>query len=393
MGFFDYFRGNSSTNENLMPLEGNNAFSGYRFELPDQSPMVINYNTNKNGFIALGSDGFVHNYPALIQQSIYENVTHSRCIAIVCDLAYSGGWEFEDYENLDVISKKDLKAFERTNNLSSLVKDIIYYYRLHNRVNIKVIKGNNGKLAFKIIDPATVAYNSDKSVFTVSSDFVNGAPRKEFKRYEEGCSPGEYIIEYDGRADKYYPYPVPKWIAGMKSINIGAQIPDFHLANLENSINPGLIISRVIGNETQEDKNRYLKQFKRMKGAKETGHAVYVTAKNEENLPKFTQLESNNNDTLFKELRESSINDVCIAHGINETIIGVQTPGSLGAGRELQLHYNIMKLSIIDEIINHVNFVVNDLMFICNLPSTFILNESENILPEEKGQSFSINKN
>lgn len=389
MGIF--FNKNNKKQENIQVETSSHAFSGYRYEMPKDSPVVINYNNRGTNFVSFGNDGYTHNYPSLIQQSFYENSTHARCINIVCDLAYSGGWQFDEYDELNVLSKKDLKSFEKANNLSNMIKDMIYYYRLHNRINIKVTKSNNGKLSFKVIDPACIAYNFDKSIFTYSIDFINGSQKKEFKVYNEGCAPGEYMIEYDGRADKYYPYPAPKWISAIKSINIGAAIPDFHIANLDNSVNPSLVVKKLTGKETIEERNQFVNQLRKGKGKEKTGHIIYLTYKNPENEPKIEQLQPNKNDELFKELRESSISDICIAHGINEIIIGIQTPGSLGSGREMELHYNLMKLSIVDEIIGHINYVVNDLMLMCNLPANFTLNTSKDILPAEKETAFKIN--
>lgn len=372
MGWFDKKQDKKQEiSENLTQ----EAFSGYRYDIPKNSNLPIVWNQIKrDGFIQIGWSGSDQFFPLVVEQSIYESApSHSACIKFAVLSTMGAGYTFSDFKT--ITEEKDVKVFEKTNCLKKLVREITQDYRLHNRINIIVTKNNNGSLKFDRISPAKIGYNQEKTKFYYSRDYSTTTYTHVYYKYESGCAPGKYMLEFDGYVDKYDPYPTPEWLCGFKHIKINSRIPEFHEANMSNSINPNLVIKRIGTFKDQTEKNQWFKTLFGNKGVDHTGNTMLFSAPSEDLLPIVEQLSANQNDKLFKELRESSIDDICMSHNINPILIGVKTPGALGANQEAELAYQIFLNVVVEDMRLHIEYVINELMCMSNLTTTFKLNE------------------
>lgn len=354
------------------------SFSGWRVNMPKNINLPQIQNTNKRlGLIPFGYTGSDMLFPQVIEQSEYEAVpSHTSCLNLAIKSAIGAGYIFENYEKLSTEDKLNISIFEENIKLKKFVKQITKDFRLHNRINIMVTKKSNGKLVFERISPAKVGYNTDKSKYFVSNDFLMGAPTYTYDAYENGCKPGVYMIDFDGISDKYAPYPVPEWLSGLKQIKLNSIIPDFHEANMENSVNVGLVIKKPTAFKDNE-KSSWLRDLFGRKGVDKTGQVLVFSAPSKEMLPDIQQLEVAKNDEMFKVLRESTIDDICMAHSVNPILIGVKTPGSLGANEETITNYNLFYTVVVVDIIEHIEDTINKLIFMSNMNVKFKLKENK----------------
>lgn len=353
------------------------TFSGWRFNLPRDPNLPIVYNSyRRDSLIPFGFDGTTMGFPLSVEQSIYESApAHSACIKLAVNSAISMGYEFVDYESLPAKDKIAIQTFKVSTNLSKFIKEITTDYRLHNRINIMVIKSNNS-LTFKRISPAKIGYNYDKTKYFFSNDYASTSFTSVYDKYDITKPDGVYMLDFDGMVDKYDPYPAPEWLSGFKHIKINAAIPDFHDANMVNSINPSMVI-KVPKEFKGDEKQKWFKELFKQKGVKETGNVMVFSGAQKDLLPEVQQLSANDNDKLFKELRESTIDDICMAHNVNPVLIGVKTPGSLGANQESELAWKIFNDLVVTDLRNHIEESINTLLMYSGITVPFKINKNE----------------
>ena len=357
----------------------NQSFSGYRLEIPSDSnlPVIFN-NYGINGMVPFGYDGSSMTFPLIVEQSIYESApSHANCIKLAVLSTIGGGFDFGDDSNKTLLERKDIEVFKKSfgTNFRTFLRAITQDFRLHNRINIKVVKKSNGMLFYERISPSKIGYNKDKTKYYYSEDFMTYNYNKIYDKYEEGCIPGEYMLDFDGVVDKYEPYPAPEWISGFKHININSKIPGFHEANMENSINPTLIIKRPVEFKTMAEKTKWFKDLFSRKGEKQTGTTMLFSANSIEQLPIVEQLSANDNDKLFEVLRNSTIDDICMAHNINPVLIGVKTPGSLGANQEMEIAWELFYNIVVLDMREHIIDTIENLLSYSDIVSEFNLIE------------------
>lgn len=400
MGIFDKFKGSKTKNEPNKNTEENTtsqAFSGWRLETPNYSNLpIINNVYLRDGMIPFGYTGSDMYFPSLIEQSIYEAApSHHTCIKLAVKSAIGAGYEFSGYDKYTLDDKLKYTTFEKTLRLNKFLKEITKDFRLHNRINLFVTKHTNGKLSFERINPAKIGYNKSKTKFYYSEDFISGVATSVYDRYENGCAPGKYILEFDGTTDKYAPYPAPEWISGFPYIKLNSKIPTFHEGNMENSINVNLVIKKPSLFKDNAERLAWFKELFSRRGADKTGSTLVFSAPSKEQLPEVEQLQANDNGDLFKELRESTINDICMSHGINPILIGISIAGSLGANQEAQFQYEQFYKTEVVDIIEHIEYVINELLTMSNLNGTFTLIENKiftNVNNSNQGFEITVKK-
>lgn len=340
------------------------ALSGQVYKIPNGSnlPTVDNW-TDKSGLIPFGYTGSDMLLPLLIEQSIYEAPAHKSCIKLKVASSIGTGYEFVNYDESDVEQRMEKIHFEDLvikGGINKFLNEITRDYALHNRINIKVIK-RSGMTVFERMNPSTIGYNKDKSMYYYSRNFSSGKIEREFKRYG-GQAEGVYLMDFDGTEDKYSPYAVPEWMAILPYIKINSMIPKFHEANMENSVGINLVIRRPSLFSSASEKNKYKNSLSSNRGVSGTGNFVIFSGNGMENVAEVQQLSPNQNDKLFQELRSSSIDDICMGHNVNPILIGVKTPGSLGANNEFDTAYNIFYNIEVEPIREHIEYVMNSLL-------------------------------
>lgn len=367
------------------------ALSGWRYELPNHSNLPITLTDafmgyGQGGYIPFGYTGSDMLFPQMVEQSIYEaSPAHNACIRLVVKSAIGKGF---DLLTDTTEGKLDAEKFKSKNKLRKLLKEITQDYRLHNRINIKVTKASNGTLSFERVSPAKIAYNNDLTKFYFCNDFSAGMTVTPIDVYTVGCKPGTYMIQFDGTIDKYAPYPAPEWISGFPAIKINSKIPEFHERNMEESINAGLVITTFQKFKNDKDKSAWLNGLRSKKGMKGVGSTILLTADSKDSAPDVKQLDANKNEGLFKELRESTIDDICMAHNVNPVLIGVKTPGALGANQEAQHAYNLLYSVVIEDVIEHIEWVINELISMSDIKGVVFKLVENRIWSVEQEQKF-----
>lgn len=354
------------------------AMSGQTLEIPYKSnlPTVVNW-TSQQGLIRLGY-GSDMQLPLLIEQSIFMAPSHKSCIKLKVSSAVGAGFEWLLNSDTDLQNKIQRTNFENIvlqGGIKWFIPAITNDFVLHNRICLKVTKSSSF-IQYERVNPSMVGYNLDRTKFYISKNFEQGGTSQTLEIYN-GQKEGVFMVEYDGNADKYHPYAVPEWLSIMPNIKINSQIPEFHEANMENSVGISLVFRKPTPFENEEQRNEYRQAITRERGVKGTGNFIVLSGMGMENVTEVQQLQPNQNDKLFEQLRNSTIDDICMGHNVNPVLIGVKTPGSLGANQEFDVAYSLFYAVEVVPIVEHIEFVLNDLLKSIGHTSRIKLNENK----------------
>lgn len=80
------------------------------------------------------------------------------------------------------------------------------------------------------------------------------------------------------------------------------------------------------------------------------------------NVPTVTPLTTNQNDKLFETTSREVKDQICFAHKINPSVIGVKVAGSLGNREELEMSFAIMQKIVVKPIQDDIKMFIRHLL-------------------------------
>jgi hypothetical protein len=107
------------------------------------------------------------------------------------------------------------------------------------------------------------------------------------------------------------------------------------------------------------------------KGAKNAGKVFVLTGDGMENTPEVVVPGAQQNDRLFEGTSKELKDNICFAHKINPSIMGVKVAGSLGNAQELEMSYAIFEKNVVFPMRRQLEYMYNELMQIANIDGTF----------------------
>jgi len=140
-----------------------------------------------------------------------------------------------------------------------------------------------------------------------------------------------YVSKYN--ASSIY-YPTPSYVGALQDIDTLAQISNFHNSAIRNNFAPGaLIVFKTI--PTGEEQDVIVAQIEEMyKGSSNAGEPAIFFVEDDGAAPTITQIEVSDLDKQFAQLSETADKNVTLAHSMPRIVAGLETPGSLGGGKE-----------------------------------------------------------
>lgn len=158
---------------------------------------------------------------------------------------------------------------------------------------------------------------------------------------------------------KYSPtnlyYPIPGYVGGINDINTLQEISNFHNACITNNFQPGIMIIFRGPRPSEEEQDVIMKALtEKYKGSQNAGTPSVFFLDTEQQAPQIEQTAISDLDKQYSTLTEAVKESVVMAHSIPRIVAGLETPGSLGGGKEIveanQIFYN--------------NYVVNNQSFL-----------------------------
>jgi len=93
-----------------------------------------------------------------------------------------------------------------------------------------------------------------------------------------------------------------------------------------------------------------------------------------ENTPEVVTYSANQNDKLFLQTSKNIQDNICFAHLINPSIMGIKVAGSLGNAQELEMSYNIWEKNVVMPIRDIMEEIGNSLLQIAGIEGTVSIN-------------------
>lgn len=161
----------------------------------------------------------------------------------------------------------------------------------------------------------------------------------------------------------YYGYP--DWYSALGDLALDRSAVTFNLKKFEND----LMISFAIvceGGEIDNDGLTKIQEFLRenYKGVGNSNKVLYINSDDPNVKIRIERIQAEVRDASFSKLREISRDSIIVAHGLLHKLLGVATPGQLGAGNETESQFRVMNETLIRpekrDLENKLNSVFKD---------------------------------
>jgi capsid portal protein len=308
------------------------------------------------GYVRFGNDNL---YPQLLNQMYYSSPLHSSIINFIAKATVGGGYDL-GIANKTAPEKVEYYTFDKKMKLNRLVEIIAIDLIMHNRFYLH-------KKTMKRISPEKVRVSDCKKKYFVCEDWSTNIDIKTYRADEL------YIYENFSIGQDYY--PLPSYSSALNWVFLDGDMSALHKANIQNSIFPSFAIMFPKKFTTEEEKQEVISTIEKAKGSSEAGKVITFSGNGKEMLPEITPIPTNQNDKLFIETDEQINLKICQAHTIDPMLMGVRVSGKLGGGSDIKQAYIIFEKNKIMPLRMEVEEIVNDLMVLSGLHSSFKLND------------------
>ena len=183
-----------------------------------------------------------------------------------------------------------------------------------------------------------VRTNEELDYFWYRKDWrKTNKPIQEFAKFDDENRVGKQLIYYREPSAGLDVYPIPEYIAALKSIFTDAMIADFHQSNLSNGFFPGAIISFYNGEPEPEEKTAIERALNRKySGTNNTGKAFITFNQPGANAVTVDKFDTNGHGEQFDTLNKKVQEDIFVAHNVTSPMLfGVRVEGQLGGRTEM----------------------------------------------------------
>jgi hypothetical protein len=331
-------------------------------------PYITNYNYSV-GYVHFGADNL---YPQILNQLYYYSPIHNACIDFICNAVLGGGVTLEG--DGSVKTQVEHKAFMSRHNINKLARKVVGDFKRHDRVHVLLSFSGSGKfLKMKLIDPSYIRYRFDGN-FDYSSDWSTRANYRTIEAYHPAKKCEEMLYTYGEPGAGQDFYPIPAYTTALNWIYLDGEQSLLHKSNIQNSIFPSLAIRRPKRFGSKKEVTDFIDGLQGNKGAENGGNVMVLTGDGFDNTPELVQVSANQNDNLFLQTSKEIKDNICFAHKINPSIMGVKVQGSLGNAQELEMSYSIFEKNVVKPMREEVEQILNELLRIAELDGKIKIN-------------------
>jgi hypothetical protein len=391
---------------NVKPVDNSMAFSTSFMPVGKGNlslPRVNRWYTNQ-GYVLFGQDNL---YPQLLNQLYFTSAIHSDAIDTIVNAVSGGGWEIGRGATITTNQLVDIKKFKFKTKMSKLVKNITRDWVIHKRVCIIVKRDLDGKIInLKRLDPSTIRHHVDGKTFLYNIDWSAGLV--EFKKYK--CfyaypKEAETLLVYQEDSPGQDIYAIPAYNSILNYAALSGDIAFFMKNNIKNSVFFSGVIRRPKDFSSIDEIDKFKHQIESSKGPENGGKLLVLTGNGMDDVPEYTPLQANNNDKLFTDTIKIITDEICFAHKINPSIMGVKVQGSLGNAQELQMSYAIFEKNVVKPIREELQDLINTILQEADIQFDMTFNDyqiiddelinksSETAFKETGNKKFVINSN
>jgi len=302
----------------------------------------IQSTVNNGSIVFFGEENL---FPQILNQMYYTSSLHGAIIDFTINAVVGGGYEVDGLETGK--QRVDFEVFKRKVKLPKLIKTVARDNKIHKRVHFIMNFSDSGKwLSMKRVDPSTIRYRFDGD-FEYSTDWSVQQNRRIICAYNPMSPRGEMLYTYGeiGAGQDYY--PIPTYSSCLNWVFLDGEQSLLHKSNIQNSIFPSLIIRRPKRFGSKKEAEDFKDGIAGASGSSNAGKVMVLTGDGMENTPEASTVSANNNDKLFESTAKEIKDNICFAHKINPSIMGIKVAGSLGNAQELEMSYAIYEKNVI----------------------------------------------
>lgn len=330
----------------------------------------IQNSVSGRGMVYFGQDNL---YPQLLNQMYYTSPIHGAVIDFTVRAVIGGG--------VDIITDtmaQDLDAgiFKRSVKMKKLFDTLTLDFYIHNRVYLDLTFSDSGKfLTAKRIEPANIRHRFDGGV-EYSTDWSTQSERRDLVKYQHGKkNVGNVVWEYKIDTPGMDYYPLPTYSSAMNWCFLDGEQSFLQKNNIQESIFPSMFIRRPKRFANQKEIDDFKAGLMRKKGAENAGHIGVLSGDGFENTPEVVAPPSSQNDNLFIQTEKSIKDNICYAHKINPSIVGIKVAGSLGNAQELEMSYAIWEKNVVLPLREIIEDLGKTLLQIAGIVGEFKVND------------------
>ena len=303
----------------------------------------IQSNTTKAGVIYFGDSNL---FPQVLNQMYFTSPLHSAIVDFTGNAVMGGGVKIELKED-NARNEVDARVFMSKVGGQKTFRLLERDYYLHRRCHMILRYSANGQfLKAERVDPSQIRYRFD-GAFEFCEDWATYRNRRTILPYNPAGNMGEVLYTKQDDSPGQDHYPIPSYSAALNWCYLDGEQSYLHKSNIQNSIFPSLIIRRPKRFSSKKEQEDFIDGLKGNKGSENAGNVGVLSGDGFDNTPEVVQVSPNSNDKLFTETSKSIQDNICFAHKINPSIMGIKVAGSLGNAQELEMSYAIWEKNVV----------------------------------------------
>tara|TARA_R110001632_G_scaffold162493_2_gene280884 strand:+ start:6599 stop:7789 length:1191 start_codon:yes stop_codon:yes gene_type:complete len=374
--------------------ENNMSFNAYDMLNNYLEPDFERY--NGNGYIYFGQDNL---YPQYLNDLYNKSALHAAVTKFAGGLISGGGYEIDGEESLAPMKKVELKQFlnliDGQNSLEKTLTEITQDYLVHSTVYFKVFWNSDKSriLKLKRVEPSKIRIGINNNNAEEIETYYYNFDWRNYGRYETIEYKPFNPLEKDNERCEIYRfilpnpavnwYTLPSYASATEVIELDAETATYHRANIQNSINPSMLIKFYQKPANPEEERAIQNNIRKtFKGAANTGKAMTLFSDGKDLAPDVEPVVTSQIDKQFINLEDMVSRKILYGHRINPLIVGLKTPGSLGNSTELEVAFEIYQKTVIEPAQKDIESIINTFLHINNLTVTFKLNDVELYAPK-----------
>ena len=362
-----------------------NSFSVVQLSNYNTPQIVESYSENK--YITYGPN---NSYFTYINEAYNGSPTNRSVINSIAQMIYGKGIDFIGSDENEKLLKEIKKLF-KPKDLRLLAMDFKQYGQCalqvgYNKEHTKIIK----ILHQPIMTIAKGKMNSkgDITKYWYSADWSNArvyAP-KSIPAFGTSNSQVEllYINNYTYSSGLMY-YSNVDYQAGLQYAKAEEEISNFHLNNIQNGFNPGMLLTFKDGKpDVKEQIAIELKVKEKWGGTSNAGAIMLAFVEGNEEAPEITIIDTKKVAEQYETTSEQATDKILISHRVTSPLLlGVKDAAGFSSNaEELMQSYKLFNLTVItpfqDILIDslqeilYFNDIVEDIYFVPLMPIDFV---------------------
>ena len=294
MGIFNFGNKDKKKTETVF-IEKKTEFHSMGGVLGDYRKQFNGFQPSSKGYL-FGDNG---NYPNDINHLYNQSPLHQSCVIFKQLLTVGNG--FTTTEVMRPQEKIELNQL--TNFFKNMLPELGMDYFLHNRLGVKVTWNDDHTKIIKLerVAPSMIRIKDideklDPLSFFVSIDFSTSKfPCKILPIFDHMKSDEkEQLYYFQGVDPTKEVYVKPRYSSAIGWVIMDAEMSSYHTHNIQNSLNPSILIQMFEVPGTDEEKFTVVQGINdTFGGTNKTGKAMVTFSNGKEEAPTVTQMEPN----------------------------------------------------------------------------------------------------